>query len=275
MDKVYLVIWFWYAVLLIFGLLRLLLRLVLLLVCLLCWLVHTVALQGWPGVSTLPLPPHEGEDAPLLQAGAGPGQHPGLPGRVQYRGLVRSLTALNASYRLDYRFVLYQMSKNMNRRLFFMFITRLARVPRAAVLQQFLAPLQQIRVVQAFQSSVKHRKPKPEDKKDEEKKKEEKVDAADTDLAKVLAGLKQGESPVKANEDKEGTEDGGCPRQRQVSEEDDDGEEICLRKHQYRKVSEEPKVKQKTSVISEADSQPSINKTRVAFEQSFGKRLRK
>ena len=95
MDKVYLVIWFWYAVLLIFGLLRLLLRLVLLLICLLCWLVHAVALQGRPGVPALPLPPHEGEDAPLLQAGTGPGQHPGLPGGVQYWRLVRSLTAPN------------------------------------------------------------------------------------------------------------------------------------------------------------------------------------
>merc|ERR1712106_957315 len=52
-------------------------------------------------------------------------------------------------------FVLYQMSKNMNRRLFFMFVTKLAKVPRSEILNL----LPQIRVVKAFQESVKKSKP--------------------------------------------------------------------------------------------------------------------
>jgi hypothetical protein len=49
------------------------------------------------------------------------------------------------------RFVLYQMSKNINRRLFFMFLTKLAKVPRSEILDL----LPQIRVVIASKSSTK------------------------------------------------------------------------------------------------------------------------
>ena len=49
------------------------------------------------------------------------------------------------------------MSKNMNKRLFYMFITRLSKTPRSQLLQL----LPQIRVVNAFRSSVKGTKTGP------------------------------------------------------------------------------------------------------------------
>ena len=49
------------------------------------------------------------------------------------------------------RFVLYQMSRNMNRRLFFMFLTTLAKTPKWELRQV----IPQINVVNAFKSSVK------------------------------------------------------------------------------------------------------------------------
>merc|ERR1711874_152836 len=45
-------------------------------------------------------------------------------------------------------FVLYQMSKNMNRRLFFMFLTTLAKVPKRQIQQM----LPQIQVINAFKN---------------------------------------------------------------------------------------------------------------------------
>jgi len=50
-------------------------------------------------------------------------------------------------------FVLYQMSQNMNRRLFFMFLTTLAKTPKWELRQV----IPQINVVNAFKSSVKNK----------------------------------------------------------------------------------------------------------------------
>merc|ERR1711971_1115884 len=49
-------------------------------------------------------------------------------------------------------FVLYQMSKNMNKRLFFVFLSNLSKVPRKQILQ-CLVP--QIKAVNAFKRSLK------------------------------------------------------------------------------------------------------------------------
>jgi hypothetical protein len=51
-------------------------------------------------------------------------------------------------------FVLYQMSKNMNRRLFFMFLTGLAKSPKWEMKNM----MPTIQVVNAFKSSVKRKK---------------------------------------------------------------------------------------------------------------------
>ena len=64
-------------------------------------------------------------------------------------------------------FVLYQMSRNMNRRLFFMFLTTLAKTPKWELRQV----IPQINVVNAFKSSVKN-KSKGSDEKRRDKRRE-------------------------------------------------------------------------------------------------------
>eukprot|EP00092_Neocalanus_flemingeri_P004139 GFUD01004453.1.p1 GENE.GFUD01004453.1~~GFUD01004453.1.p1 ORF type:complete len:480 (-),score=121.93 GFUD01004453.1:122-1561(-) len=211
-DKVYLIIWFWYVFLIVFGLVRLIQRMF--------------------------------QVSPIFRYR--------LMKLRMHRYFKKSENIENIKCYLgdcsigDW-FVLYQMSKNMNRRLFFMFLTNLAKVPRSQILQL----LPQIRVVKAFQSSVKN-----------EKKIASKEEKNDVDYF----SKKKDESPEKKQEDDK--ENDTCGKKRHDS--DSDEKEVCYKFPKKKEVYEE-KVKD-TKAVGTQMSPYNEAKNRAAYEQSFGQR---
>jgi len=236
-DKVYLVIWFWYVFLIIFGLIRLFQRMF--------------------------------QASPIFRYN--------LMKMRMHRYFKKCENTENIKSYLgecsigDW-FVLYQMSKNMNRRLFFMFVTKLAKVPRSEILNL----LPQIRVVKAFQESVK--KSKTEKNSLEEKKE----DIKDSDNRFACFIQTKDETPEKKGDDSKEEEE--CRRKRRGSDDEDDGDDVCSF-YARKKEGQEEKSKERKAVgtqmspqrearsISAYEMSPhNEQKARSAYEMSFGNR---
>jgi len=140
-------------------------------------------------------------------------------------------------------FVLYQMSKNMNRRLFFMFMTKLAKVPRSEILNL----LPQIRVVKAFKDSVKKVSKGKEETEDE------------NEFACFITKKEE-----KSEEDK-GSEDSDSGRNRHDSDEQTECESLFPKK----KEEDKGKGKRHASTQMSPHHEP---KMRNAYDMSFGAR---
>ena len=179
------------------------------------------------------------------------------------------------------RFVLYQMSKNMNRRLFFMFVTKLAKVPRSEILNL----LPQIRVVKAFQGSLKKAKNIKEKNKEEQSSDANDKEEKDTDN-KFACFIPKREASTESKED-EKNEDDKCRRKRRDSDEEDDDED-CSRYTRRKDVEEEKSNGRKhvgtqmsphrdARSISAYEMSPHYEqKSRSAYDMSFGaKRYRR
>ena len=145
----------------------------------------------------------------------------------------------------------------MNRRLFFMFITKLAKVPRNQILQL----LPQIRVVKAFQSSVKKSKEEKNKKKEDQNNKSKEEDD-DIDYF----SQKKEESPEKKNEDDKEKDE--CRKKRR--DDDDETDDMCFKYPKKKEVHEE-KLKERKAVGTQM-SPCQEARARSAYEQSFGNR---
>jgi len=153
-----------------------------------------------------------------------------------------------------------------------MFVTKLAKVPRSEILNL----LPQIRVVKAFQESVK--KSKTEKNSLEEKKE----DIKDSDNRFACFIQTKDESPEKKGDDNKEEEE--CRRKRRGSDDEDDGDDVCSF-YVRKKEGQEEKSKERKAVgtqmspqrearsISAYEMSPhNEQKARSAYEMSFGNR---
>ena len=179
------------------------------------------------------------------------------------------------------RFVLYQMSKNMNRRLFFMFVTKLAKVPRSEILNL----LPQIRVVKAFQGSLKKAKKVTEENEDEQSSDVNNKEEEESDNKFACFIPKRKESTESKEDEK--NEDDKCRRKRRDSDEEDD-DDVCSRYTRKKDVEDAKSNGRKTvgtqmsphrdaRSISAYEMSPHYDqKSRSAYDMSFGaKRYRR
>jgi len=237
-DKVYLVIWFWYIFIIIFGLIRLIQRIF--------------------------------QASPMFRYN--------LMKMRMHRYFKKCENTENIKHYLgecsigDW-FVLYQMSKNMNRRLFFMFVTKLAKVPRNEILNL----LPQIRVVNAFKGSVKKSK-KGKDETENVEQANGKEDEESKNRFACFIPMKD-ESPEKNEEGS--AKDDKCRRKRRDSDEDET-DEVCPL-YNRKKEGDEEKLNGRKSVgtqispyrdarsISAYEMSPQLEqRAKSAYDMSFG-----
>ena len=132
-----------------------------------------------------------------------------------------------------------------------MFINKLAKVPRSQILQL----LPQIRVVKAFQSSLKKTNGGKKDNKDKSNEDDEKYD---------FFTKKKEESPEKKKEDEAEKEE--CRKKRRDSEDETVG--VCIK---YIRKKEEVKSKERKTVGTQMSPHQEA-RARSAYELSFGQR---
>ena len=143
-----------------------------------------------------------------------------------------------------------------------MFVTKLAKVPRSEILNL----LPQIRVVKAFQESIKKKKDQTGGK--SEKKSEIWKETGDKGGDNRFACFiqKKDDTPEKKNDEEKEKEE--CRRKRRDS--DSDSDDVCSPFAKKKEVQEEKYKERKT--IGTQMSPHHEQRTRSAFEISFGNR---
>lgn len=209
-DKVYLVLWFWYILLIVCGSARLLIR------------IGQISVYFRYRQMELRMHRYFKKD----------------------ENLTRIKQYLSECSVGDW-FVLYQMSKNMNKRLFFVFLSNLSKVSRKQMLQ---ALLPQMRAVQAFKRSLK----KPKEVKVAEKKKE-------SPICNI--------PPPPQYKSDEGSEKSSSPEKKTRRHEDD----VAGVEDECRFIKPKKSKTQETFVDNESGSSNEDENMKVAFQKTFGK----
>ena len=141
-----------------------------------------------------------------------------------------------------------------------MFVTQLAKVPRSEILNL----LPQIRVVKAFQESIK--KKKEQTGGNIEKKSEIAKESGDNDNRFACFIQKKDDTPEKKNDEEKEKEE--CRRKRRDS--DSDSDDVCSPFAKKKEVQEEKYKERKT--IGTQMSPHHEQRTRSAYEMSFDNR---